>query len=73
MVRLPPETPVTMPVVVVLVTVANAVLLLVQVPPVGELAKVVVKPGQTEVTPVIAEGAVLTVIGNDAVQLVGSV
>ncbi len=39
-----------------------AVLLLLQVPPVGVLAKVVVNPWHTLAVPVIADGTVLTVV-----------
>ena len=54
-----PETPVTTP--LVEFTVANEVLLLLQVPPVVASPKAVDKPTQTEATPVIAVGEVFTV------------
>ena len=55
MVAVPEATPVTRP--VVTSTVAIPVALLLQVPPERVLPRVVVKPWQTVVVPVIAEGA----------------
>jgi hypothetical protein len=51
--------PVAMP--VVMPTVAIAVLLLAQVPPLMVLAKVVVAPGQTVDEPIMLDGAGITV------------
>lgn len=56
----PPATAVTVP--VRLPTVATPALLLAQTPPVGVLVKVSAVPAQRLVLPVIADGAVFTVI-----------
>ena len=69
MVTVPAATPVVTP--VVLPIVAIAILLLLQVPPTS--LKVVVKPIQTFVIPVIADGNGLTVKGVLMIQPVLSV
>ena len=69
MVGVPADTPVTTPVVL---TVASAVLLLDQVPPVGELESAVVKPAHTVSVPLIADGVRLTVTVLVVWQPVGS-
>ena len=59
MVAVPPETPVTTP---VLLTVATDVLLLLHTPPPLALLRCVVAPGHTVSEPVIAAGAGFTII-----------
>ena len=71
MVGLPAETPVTTP--VDEPTVASAVLLLLQVPPVVASLNVEELPAQTRPAPVIAAGVGLTVSPVHAMQPVGRV
>ena len=67
----PLDTPVTIPVVMPIV--ANAVLLLLQVPPVLISESVAADPAQIFAAPVIANGKGFTVITDSVIQPVGSV
>lgn len=70
MVGLPEATPVTIPEVP---TVANAVLLLLQVPPLVASVSVVVDPAQTMAVPPMAAGSGFTVTIEVVIHPVGSV
>ena len=62
MFAVPVDTPLTIP--EPAPTLATALLSLTQLPPVGELTRLVVDASQTTVVPLIAAGITFTVIGN---------